>query len=165
MVKNCQKGYFLVETIISLTVVATIITILYATITNSFIKQNDELTRFNTTDGLYSVNEIKKFFEYDIDDLKSKITVDNSYIDLDSYILENQNNDLITFRNFCNQLNIKNIYFSNYNMISLINSEKINAGIKKNLKLENEKDENRCNYRYLIIFKDNSYSTVGINCN
>lgn len=165
MVKDCQKGYFLVETIISLTVVATIITILYATITSSFIRQNDELTKANTTSGLYVVKEIKKFFEYDIEILENKITEDNKYIDLDTYVLENQNDNLQSFRNFYEKLNVKKIYFSNYNMENLISSENINASIKKTLKLENEKDENRCNYRYLIIFKDNSYSTIGINCN
>ena len=162
MEKKCQKGYFLVETIISLTVVATIITVLYGTITSSFIKQNNEITRFNTTEGLYTTKEIDKYFKSDLNELKEKITDTNKYIDLEEYM--NTNSNLTTFQKFCNDLNVKKLYFSNYDMSKLID-DKINVSMKKDLITENKKDENRCNYRYLIIFNDNSYATVGIDCN
>ena len=162
MEKKCQKGYFLVETIISLTVVATIITVLYGTITSSFIKQNNEITRFNTTEGLYTTKEIDKYFKSDLNELKEKITDTNKYIDLEEYM--NTNSNLTTFQKFCNDLNVKKLYFSNYDMSKLID-DKINVSMKKDLSIENKKDENRCNYRYLIIFNDNSYATVGIDCN
>ncbi len=164
MEKDCQKGYFLVETIISLTVVATVITILYVTITNSFIRQNDELTKINTTEGIYTAKEIDSFFKNDLNALESSITKDNSYIDLDSYVLQNKNDQLTTFRDFYKNLNVKKMYFSTYDITSLIKNE-INVSMRKNLNLENQKDVNKCNYRYLIIFNDNSYSTVGIDCN
>lgn len=162
MEKKCQKGYFLVETIISLTVVATIITVLYGTITSSFIKQNNEISKFNTTEGLYTVREINEYFETDLDKLKEKITEANKYVDLEEYMSTNSNST--TFKEFCNELNIKKIYFSNYDMSKLID-DKINVSMKKNLIIENKKDVNRCNYRYLIIFNNNSYATVGIDCN
>lgn len=162
MEKKCQKGYFLVETIISLTVVATIITILYGTITSSFIKQNNEISKFNTTEGLYTVREINEYFEIDLDKLKEKITETNKYVDLEEYMSTNSNST--TFKEFCNELNIKKLYFSNYDMSKLID-DKINVSMKKNLIIENKKDANRCNYRYLIIFNNNSYATVGIDCN
>lgn len=162
MEKKCQKGYFLVETIISLTVVATIITILYGTITSSFIKQNNEISKFNTTEGLYTVREINEYFETDLDKLKEKITETNKYVDLEEYMSTNSNST--TFKEFCNELNIKKLYFSNYDMSKLID-DKINVSMKKNLIIENKKDANRCNYRYLIIFNNNSYATVGIDCN
>ena len=162
MEKKCQKGYFLVETIISLTVVATIITVLYGTITSSFIKQNNEITRFNTTEVLYTTKEIDKYFKSDLNELKEKITDTNKYIDLEEYM--NTNSNLTTFQKFCNDLNVKKLYFSNYDMSKLID-DKINVSMKKDLIIENKKDENRCNYRYLIIFNDNSYATVGIDCN
>lgn len=164
MEKNCQKGYFLVETIISLTVVATIITILYATITTSFINQNDELTKFNTIEGMYVAKEIDKYFKIKSDDLKENITDTNKYIDLNEYVDINDNENLSSFAEFSENLNIKNAYFSNYDMEKLI-EEKINVSMKKNLLMENKKDTNRCNYRYLVIFKDNTYATVGIDCN
>ncbi len=164
MEKICQKGYFLVETIISLTVVATVITILYATITTSFINQNDELTKFNTIEGMYIAKEVDKYFKLNLDDLEENITDTNKYIDLDDYINTNNNENLSSFREFNENLNIKKIYFSNYDMKKLI-EDKINVSMKKNLLVENNKDTNRCNYRYLVIFKDNTYATVGIECN
>lgn len=164
MKKNCQKGYFLVETIISLTVVATIITVLYAAIISSYIKQNNEITKFNTIEGVYVVKEIDKFFKNDLDELKSKITDTTKYVDLNEYVVSNNAENNEKFNEFKTNLNIDKLYFSNYDMAKLID-EKINVSMKKNLKLENEKDTNRCNYRYLIIFNDKSYATTGVDCN
>mgnify|MGYP004512387747 CR=1 FL=1 len=163
MEKNCQKGYFLVETIISLTVVATIITIVYGAVTSSFIKQNDKLTKINTTEGIYATKEIDKYFKYDLEKLEKSITNENPYVDLDAYVNDNYSTNYGKFQTFYDTLNIKELYFSKYNMESLI--QKAPLAIRKSLKLENSTDENRCNYRYLLIFEDNSFATIGIDCN
>lgn len=166
MEKNCQKGYFLVETIISLTVVATIITIVYGAVTSSFIKQNDKLTKINTTEGIYATKEIDKYFKYDLEKLKKSITNENPYVDLDAYVNDNYSTNYGKFQTFYDTLNIKKLYFSKYNMESLIKeTEKTPLAIRKSLTLENSTDENRCNYRYLLIFEDNSFATIGIDCN
>ena len=163
MEKNCQKGYFLVETIISLTVVATVITIVYGAVTSSFIKQNDKLTKINTTEGIYATKEIDKYFKYDLEKLEKSITNENPYVDLEAYVNDNYSTDYDKFQTFYDTLNIKNLYFSKYDMKSLI--EKAPLAARKSLTLENSTDENRCNYRYLLIFKDNSFATIGIDCN
>ena len=163
MEKNCQKGYFLVETIISLTVVATIITIVYGAVTSSFIKQNDKLTKINTTEGIYATKEIDKYFKYDLEKLEESIKNENSYVDLDTYVNINYSTNYEQFKTFYETLNIKKLYFSKYDMKSLI--EKAPLAVRKSLTLENSTDENRCNYRYLLIFKDNSFATIGIDCN
>lgn len=163
MEKNCQKGYFLVETIISLTVVATVITIVYGAVTSSFIKQNDKLTKINTTEGIYATKEIDKYFKYDLEKLEKSITNENPYVDLEAYVNDNYSTDYDKFQTFYDTLNIKNLYFSKYDMKSLI--EKAPLATRKSLTLENSTDENRCNYRYLLIFKDNSFATIGIDCN
>ena len=170
MEKNCQKGYFLVETIISLTVVATIITIVYGAVTSSFIKQNDKLTKINTTEGIYATKEIDKYFKYDLEKLEESIKNENSYVDLDTYVNINYSTNYEQFKTFYETLNIKKLYFSKYDMKSLIDGTERDGtetplAIRKSLTLENSKDENRCNYRYLIIFNDNSYATIGIDCN
>ena len=168
MEKNCQKGYFLVETIISLTVVATIITIVYGAVTSSFIKQNDKLTKINTTEGIYATKEIDKYFKYDLEKLEKSITNENPYVNLDTYVKSNYStNNYEQFQQFYKALNIKNkkLYFSKYNMESLIKGTETPLAIRKSLKLENSTDENRCNYRYLLIFEDNSFATIGIDCN
>ena len=167
MEKNCQKGYFLVETIISLTVVATIITIVYGAVTSSFIKQNDKLTKINTTEGIYATKEIDKYFKYDLEKLEKSITNENPYVDLDAYVNDNYSTNYEQFQQFYKALNIKNkkLYFSKYNMESLIKETETPLAIRKSLTLENSTDENRCNYRYLLIFEDNSFATIGIDCN
>lgn len=167
MEKNCQKGYFLVETIISLTVVATIITIVYGAVTSSFIKQNDKLTKINTTEGIYATKEIDKYFKYDLEKLEKSITNENPYVNLDTYVKSNYSTNYEQFQQFYKALNIKNkkLYFSKYNMESLIKGKETPLAIRKSLTLENSTDENRCNYRYLLIFKDNSFATIGIDCN
>lgn len=164
MEKNCQKGYFLVETIISLTVVATVITIVYGAVTSSFIKQNDKLTKINTTEGIYATKEIDKYFKYDLEKLEKSITNENPYVDLDVYVNDNYSTNHGKFQTFYDTLNIKNLYFSKYDMKSLI-EKKAPLAVRKSLTLENSTDENRCNYRYLLIFKDNSFATIGIDCN
>lgn len=167
MEKNCQKGYFLVETIISLTVVATIITIVYGAVTSSFIKQNDKLTKINTTEGIYATKEIDKYFKYDLEKLEKSITNENPYVNLDTYVKSNYITNYEQFQQFYKALNIKNkkLYFSKYNMESLIKGTETPLAIRKSLTLENSTDENRCNYRYLLIFEDNSFATIGIDCN
>ena len=167
MEKNCQKVYFLVETIISLTVVATIITIVYGAVTSSFIKQNDKLTKINTTEGIYATKEIDKYFKYDLEKLEKSITNENPYVDLDAYVNDNYSTNYEQFQQFYKALNIKNkkLYFSKYNMESLIKETETPLAIRKSLTLENSTDENRCNYRYLLIFEDNSFATIGIDCN
>lgn len=165
MEKNCQKGYFLVETIISLTVVATIITIVYGAVTSSFIKQNDKLTKINTTEGIYATKEIDKYFKYDLEKLEKSITNENPYVNLDTYVNINYSTNYEQFKTFYETLNIKKLYFSKYNMESLIKGTETPLAIRKSLTLENSKDENRCNYRYLLIFEDNSFATIGIDCN
>lgn len=165
MEKNCQKGYFLVETIISLTVVATIITIVYGAVTSSFIKQNDKLTKINTTEGIYATKEIDKYFKYDLEKLEKSITNENPYVNLDTYVKSNYSTNYKQFQPFYKALNIKKLYFSKYNMESLIKGKETPLAIRKSLTLENSTDENRCNYRYLLIFEDNSFATIGIDCN
>ena len=61
MQKNNQ-GYMLAETIIALTVIATVITMVYAITMNNYIKQNNELIKYNTAEGLYSAKNVKKYF-------------------------------------------------------------------------------------------------------
>ena len=116
MEKNCQKGYFLVETIISLTVVATIITIVYGAVTSSFIKQNDKLTKINTTEGIYATKEIDKYFKYDLEKLEKSITNENPYVDLDVYVNDNYSTNYEKFRPFYKALNIEKLYFSIFSL-------------------------------------------------
>ena len=156
MQKNNQ-GYMLAETIIALTVIATVITMVYAITMNNYIKQNNELIKYNTAEGLYSAKNVKKYFynkelEY-IEQAKI-----SDYIDI-----TDEDGTLV------NELNIKKIYFSKYVMTSaFINQKSIPYPIRKDLNTinpeESSNEAKKCGYRYVLIFKDNSYSSVGVNC-
>ena len=84
MSKNNQ-GYFLVETIIVLAIVATIITTLYVNSGQTYIKHKNELTKYNTVDGLYSANAVKKNLYKYVNDFKVNANI-NGYIDVNNYL-------------------------------------------------------------------------------
>ena len=156
MQKNNQ-GYMLAETIIALTVIATVITIVYAITMNNYIKQNNELIKYNTAEGLYSAKNVKKYF----------------YTKELEFIEQAKNNDYIDITNedasLMNELSVKKLYFSKYVMTnSLINEKVFPYPVRKDLNSINpstSSDEaKKCGYRYILLFKDNSYSTVGVNC-
>lgn len=157
MLKN-KKGYFLVETVIALTIVATAITVVYVNAMSNYVKQNTQLTKYNTTQGLYSIKEVKKYLESDEGSFKSLVLkTENKYIDI--FNEKNLSED-----KFIGALNIKQIYFMEYDMEKFINNSSIAPSIKRELKSLSI-DKNKCDYRYFVIFKDGSYSTIGIDCN
>ena len=151
MLKN-KRGYLLTETIIAITIIATIITVVYAISMNNYSIQNNTVMRYNTTDGLYIAKEVEKLFEESQSENIANIETSN-YINLTN-----------SKRQVIEALGIKNIYFSKYDMTTLIQNEKFPVSISNQLKsVDYETD--KCNYRYLIIFTDNSYSTIGVECN
>ena len=151
MTKN-NKGYLLAETLIAITVVATVITVVYAMIMNYYIKQDNEVTKYNTAQGLFTANQIKKMcmpFEKTsfIDRLSEE---DYISINIDS--------------NFNKNMDISRIYFSKKDLTSLIQNEPIHSSIKKFLKDINNDKTNQCDYRYVVIFDDNRYTVIGSGC-
>lgn len=152
MLKN-KMGYLLAETIIAITVVATVITIVYAITTNYYIKQDDEVTKYNTPQGLYTAEQVRK--------LCSPIEEKYFYTQLQTsdYIPVNLDSKLN------NNLNIDNIYFSKNDLTSLIRDERFSTRIKRFLKdKNNEYIQDNCKYRYVLIFNDDSYSVIGSHC-
>lgn len=160
MLKNNNKGYFLAETIIVLTVVALAITTLYVNSMESYINENNSLTKYNTIDGLYSANAVKKYLYEYVNDFKYESNK-NGYIDVSNYLSKKNVN-----MNFFQELDIKQIYFSTYNMAKLIDSKIVITNGASNIqdeliKLEND---NSCSYKYIVIYNDYSYSIIGVDC-
>ena len=154
MIKN-SKGYLLAESIIAITVVATVITVVYAIIMNFYIKQDNEVTKYNTPQGLQNAYQIKKLCNvrenYFISDIEENNTTYVDITDFDYYINK--------------KLDINKIYFSKNDLSNLIKKEKIPTRIKRFLKdYNNENDLERCEYKYLVIYNDNSYSMIGSLC-
>ena len=171
MSKN-NKGYLLTETIIAITVVATIITVIYTTSMGNYRRQDIELNKANTSQDLYTAKELRKFLYNNetqfIEDMKVseygyKKLFDKKESDANSQDEITREEDFMN--DLGNVLNIKYIYILNYNdMKRLIENELINTVIKNNLSKSTLGNENGCLYRYLIIYNDNSYSTIGIQC-
>lgn len=158
MSKNNQ-GYFLVETIIVLAIVATIITTLYVNSGQTYIKHKNELKKYNTVDGLYSANAVKKYLYTYEEDLK-KDAKENGYTNVNNYF-KNKNLDL-TKMDFFKELNVNKVYLSLYDMKDLIKDNELNTNIKEDL--GNIENDNKCVYRYIVIFNDYSYSVSNLSC-
>ena len=158
MSKNNQ-GYFLVETIIVLAIVATIITTLYVNSGQTYIKHKNELTKYNTVDGLYSANAVKKYLYTYEEDLK-KAAKENGYTNVNNYF-KNKNLDL-TKMDFFKELNVNKVYLSLYDMKDLLKDNELNTNIKEYL--GNIENDNKCVYRYIVIFNDYSYSVSNLSC-
>lgn len=153
MLKN-KKGYLLTETIIAITIIATIITVIYALAMSNYSNQNNSVMRYNTTDGLYIAKEVEKLFEESqSENIASVNAAPNHYINMTS-----------SKKQVIESLGIKKLYFSIYDMTDLLQNEKFPVSISNQLK-SLDYDVNKCSYRYLMIFTDNSYSTVGVECN
>ena len=158
MSKNNQ-GYFLVETIIVLAIVATIITTLYVNSGQTYIKHKNELTKYNTVDGLYIANAVKKYLYTYEKDLK-KDAKENGYTNVNNYF-KNKNLDL-TKMDFFKELNVNKVYLSLYDMKDLLKDNELNTNIKEDL--GNIENDNKCVYRYIVIFNDYSYSVSNLSC-
>ena len=159
MLKNNNKGYFLAETIIVLTVVALAITTLYVNSMESYVKEKNELTKYNTVDGLYSANAVKKYLYKYVNDFKVNANT-NGYIDVNNYL--NGQSIKVSNVTFFKELNVKQLYFSTYDMTKLISSGVLKKNIQK--ELSNIENDSKCVYRYIVIYNDYSYSLVGVGC-
>lgn len=159
MLKNNNKGYFLTEVIIVITIVAIAITVLYVNSMSTYIKQDNELTKFNTSEGLYSVGAIKDYFENQEAIFKEQIT-DTGYLDVINYF---DSSSVAMKKDFFNSLDVNKIYFTDYNLKLFVDKMSIIPSIKKDLRTL-KYDEELCEYRYIVIFNDNSYSTIGVDC-
>ena len=166
MLKNV-KGFILTETIITLTVVATVITIVYATIMNYYIKQNNNITKFNTTQDLYTSRDLKKYFDGrfgDAMDKYSNILLNKDAGDIMSFCSDTNSTD-DKDEDVCDKLNVKQAFLAKdkLNFNEFVSSNNLPNTIKADI-LKQEFKKDKCSYRYIFIFKDNSYSTIGVDC-
>ena len=162
--RNKNKGYLLAESIIAITVVATVITIIFALIMNNYIKQDNEVTKFNTTQDLYVDVETQKLFQK-IQPIFVQKLEDNNYFNIMAEKEEDFYNEY-DIETYAEKLDIRKMYFMKYDKASLnnlIDEEILPKIVKKELK-DYEIEDKKCNYRYLIIYNDYSYSTIGVDC-
>ena len=148
-----KKGYFLVEAIVSITIVAIVITVIFANMSKSYVNENNEITKYNTTEGLYTAKEVRNTLKENLTSFSTNLST-NSYIDVTSNINAAERG----------ALDVKKIFFTFYEVPSgLLNRNDIPVLVKQNLTKTSE-NENNCSYRYIILFNDNSYSSIGVKC-
>ena len=123
------------------------------------MKEKNELTKYNTVDGLYSANAVKKYLYKYVNDFKVNANI-NGYIDVNNYL----NGQSIKVNNvtFFKELNVNKVYLSLYDMKDLLKDNELNTNIKEDL--GNIENDNKCVYRYIVIFNDYSYSVSNLSC-
>lgn len=162
--RNKNKGYMLAESIIAITVVATVITIIFALIMNNYIKQDNEVTKFNTTQDLYVDVETQKLLNK-IQPIFAQRLEEEDYINI---LTEKEEDfyDEYDIETYSEKLDMRKLYFMKYDKNSLdnlVDNEMLPKIIKKELR-NYEIEDKKCNYRYLIVYNDYSYSTIGVDC-
>lgn len=157
MVKN-NKGFMLIEVIITSTIVVTSLTFLYSSFSRLYNNFNIKNSYYHL-DTAYATKEMtNSLIEYNLlNKIINNKLIDNTY----SYIIENNNCLLDTSPLTCSNIkklyNIENFIITNYKLESL-NKIKENTSLNKTFidyidyvityyDLENEED----NYQYIIL--------------
>ena len=150
--KKSQMGYLLTETIIAITVVATVVIIVYGLTINYYVKQDNNVTKFNTPQGLYNAQQVKKLLSPIEDDY-----VNSSFFRNNGYVV-------VDVGNIKEELGIKKMFLSNKNMYNLTHSLNIPKRARKIIQQHNSTSVDKCAYRYVILYDDNSYAVIGTVC-
>ena len=153
MKKKNNKGFMLAETLIVTTFVAGVLIFLFI----QFSKLNSSYSEYyvyNTSEGLYALNDIKSYIESDseaIENISNSLT--NQYIDLtDCEIFSNTDYCLKLFE----LENIKKIYIlRNYESYSNINFDSETLKFMKKIKKEGDET-----HRIVALFNNGSLATV-----
>ena len=145
-----NKGYILAETILAITVVATAITMVYAASLNNYVKQDNNITKYNTTNGLYVLSEVNKYIE-----------IENINKNLNNQNCTDLTNNITAIKQ---ALKIDKLYYCNNDLSDL--KDELPYQIKD--QILNIDTEDNCNNRLIVIMKDNklgySFAVLGDNC-
>ena len=162
MLKN-NKGYMLAETIIAITIVAVAITTVFSIIINNYSIQDNNVTKYNNSNDLYTLREIEKFIEIES---KKDNTISFDITENDCKEFTNNLNS-----NFKDSLNIHKLFYCNKNISESesnldILSSKVPYQLRNEVKKIEKKD--KCDNFYLAIFnnkeKGYTYATLFVNC-
>lgn len=154
MKKNNSKGFMLVETLIVTTFVCGVLIFLFIQF-NNLSKNYENTYNYNSVEGLYSLNNIKKYIENDSQFILS-IDLKDGYMDLTDC-------SLFTDTKYCEKLfkleKIKVIYLTENNFDKNIFSN-LNNKFKKFINMINSQGNEK--YRILVEFEDSTFATIRI---
>lgn len=155
MKKNNNKGFMLAETLVVTTFVSGVLIFLFIQFSN-LSKSYDESYIYNTTEGLYALEDLKKYIETDInftDYIDTNIET-KKYIDI-------TNCSLFTDESYCLNLieieNIDKIFISTNSLPKDIINE-YDEGFTNFINKINK--EGKEEYRLVASFKNSTYATL-----
>lgn len=165
MKKNNNKGFMLTELLVTATLICTVLIFLYTQFYN-VKKGYDRSFNYNTVNGLYILDNVKKFLiENDLSVFKLQLNNKN-YVEL----TETENISLMSNQDYFNKMisftNIKKLYFTKENLESLKNELNLNPiGKLESLRkfvnyIDYDSNAGDNLYRLIAEFNDSTFSTI-----
>ena len=134
----------------------------------------DPIMKFITPSHYPTARRLSIFLFYHKDDVTKYISVSRPDPDLAKYYERDYTNLLLTLgdneyvnitnntQDLCTYLDIKTLYFSDYNVTDNLIME-VPISYRRELRKE-EYNNSKCKYRFLLIMQDDSFSTIGVEC-
>lgn len=159
MKKMNKRGFFLVETIVVVTIAATVLVILYTQI-NSFFSNYNRTSKYNTVDAVHAVHNIKlTIVENYTPNLITDLDTSGPIFDITSYDFDADN----YYDTLIDKLNIDKVYFTPYDINDVIDNYEtydINASLLDFLKTQRVNDTKEDTYRIIIMLNNGHYGSV-----
>ncbi|MDD3048451.1 MAG: glycine-rich protein [Bacilli bacterium] len=168
MRKIDNKGFFLAETIVVVTIVATVLVLFYSQISKIYHNYENN-SSYNTSTALHSANNIKKFLvQEDLATAVSALTAvaPASIVDITNYTFTNAD----YFTGLKTSTNVRKIYFAKFQLNNLINgieASTLDAATFDFIKtLKTINNPVATNKYYLIVsFTDGTFASLVIDTN
>ena len=161
MKKINDRGFMLTETLIVATFLVTTLLFIYVQF-NKITKTYDTSFKYNTINGLYAANNIKKYISNDgIANLKNALAGES----VDFVSISDCSNTYFKEVEYCqvlmNNSNIKTALFTKENLASLkSNTNGLDQTMIDFINYIN--DDGTSDYRIIIEFKDNTFASIKI---
>lgn len=163
MIKLNTKGFFLAETIVVIGIVAAVLILFYSQI-SVFYRNYERRSNYNTVEALHASHNIKIYMKQNyVESLLTDLYVsDSPLLDITNY-----NFDISGYYSgLVNDLKIKKVYFSPYNINEAIDNYmdyNIDAGLLKYLQTLRVNNTVEDTYRIIILLDNGAYANTLIN--
>ncbi len=158
MKKLNKKGFFLVETLVVISIVAIVLTLFYRQITNLYFSYEQGFN-YDTVQAVHAANNIRIFLEEEgIEEIFTAMG-DDTYIDITNYNFSNSD----FYSTLKEKSDIKDIYFTYYDISDLVEmayDEYFDAALIRYLKTIEVFDLTNPGYRLIITLNDGSYTNI-----
>jgi Tfp pilus assembly protein PilE len=162
MIKMNNKGFFLAETIVAVTIVAAVLVIFYTQI--SVLYRNYERNgKYYTVEALHAARNISTYIDQNYTDkpIGNSITSANPIIDITNYSFDTTG----YYISLVNNLNIKKVFFSSYNINDVITNYtnyNINASFLDFLRTLKVISDKTNTYRVIVELNNGEYASANL---